>query len=236
MTLLKGTRMRTSWRVGVVAIGLGLVGAMTASGCLFIYYEDDCERTLTCPTAGSSGVTSSSSSSSGTGGAPPGCEGDPTIDAALVRDDCFAFARAGATAGGKGTKAAPFVSLQDAIDAVKSDGRRVLACADKAFSEEIVIPAGAEVYGGFDCAAWGWTEAARTTISPGAGKLPLKLTSGAGTTVLRSLGVIAADAVGSGASSIAAIIDGGASSPLSVEITPYFRTDAVRHEKSGKKN
>jgi hypothetical protein len=136
-----------------------------------------------------------------------------------VRDDCFAFASAGAATGGKGTKAAPFASLQDAIDAVKSDGRRVLACADQPFAEEIVIPAGAEVVGGFGCAAWGWTDAARTTIAPGAGKLPLKLTSGSGTTVLRSLVAVAANAVDPGASSIAAIIDGGASTPLSVEIT-----------------
>jgi hypothetical protein len=202
-----------------IVVGVGVLTAANALGCIDDhkeYYDPLTDPSLA--TWGTGG-SSSSSSSSGTGGTPATCDGDPTIESALVRDECFAFASADAAVGGKGTKAAPFASLQDAIDAVKSDGRRVLACADKAFSEEIVIPAGAEVYGGFDCAAWGWTDAARTTISPGAGKLPLKLTSGSGTTVLRSLGAVAADAVGSGASSIAAIVDGGASSPLSVEIT-----------------
>ena len=215
--------MRTTTHWLWASLGTIAAAGLLASAC--IYPTDDCALIYTCTGSGSVGSSSSSSSSStsssssGTGGAPASCDGDPTTDATLVRDDCFAFASAGAATGGKGTKASPFASLQEAIDAVKSDGRRVLACADQPFAEEIVIPAGAEVVGGFDCAAWGWTDAARTTIAPGAGKLPLKLTSGSGTTVLRSLGAVAADAVGSGASSIAAIIDGGSSSPLSVEFT-----------------
>lgn len=215
--------MRTTTHWLWASLGTIAAAGLLASAC--IYPTDDCALIYTCTGSGSVGSSSSSSSSStsssssGTGGAPASCEGDPTTDATLVRDDCFAFASAGAATGGKGTKAAPFASLQDAIDAVKSDGRRVLACADQPFAEEIVIPAGAEVVGGFDCAAWGWTDAARTTIAPGAGKLPLKLTSGSGTTVLRSLGAVAANAVDVGASSISAIIDGGASTPLSVEIT-----------------
>jgi hypothetical protein len=180
--------------------------------------DTDCQLNRNCD-PGPTGTGSSTSSTTSTGGIPSACEGDPTIDATLVRDECFVFASASGKTGGKGTKAAPFASLQQAIDAGKSDGRPVLACSDKTFAEEIVIPAGAEVYGGFDCAEWGWTEAARAMISPGAGKLPLRLTSGSRTTVLRNLSAVAADAVDLGASSIAAIIDGGTGSPLSVEIS-----------------
>jgi hypothetical protein len=208
----------------VLSALVGLLGSATllSAGCVddwAEYYQPLTNPKLATWGTSASSSSSSSSSSSGTGGTPATCDGDPTIDSALVRDECFAFASADAAVGGKGTKAAPFASLQDAIDAVKGDGRRVLACADKAFSEEIIIPAGGEVYGGFDCVAWGWTDAARTTISPGTGKLPLKLTSGSGTTALQSLAVVAADASASGTSSIAAIIDGGAASPLIVEIT-----------------
>jgi hypothetical protein len=207
---------------GIVFSPMMISAAVYLTGCF--RFDLDCELNpiLECGSwtpKGTGSTSSSSSSSSGTGGGPAGCEGDPTNDAGIVRDQCFAFASAGAATGGKGTKAAPFASLQEAIDAVKGDGRRVLACSDQPFAEEIVIPAGAEVVGGFDCAEWGWTDAARTTIAPGAGKLPLKLTSGSGTTVLRSLAAIAANAMASGASSIAAIVDGGGGSPLSVEIT-----------------
>lgn len=207
------------WLSGVMIV-LSAAALAHATGCIVSIDFEDCAvfPHAGCG-AGAGSSSSTSSSTTGTGGAPPGCAGDPTVDATIVRDECFAFASAGTAAGGKGTKAAPFASLQDAIDAAKSDGRRVLACSNKAFSEEIVIPAGAEVVGGFDCAAWAWTDAARTIIAPSAGKLPLKLTSGAGTTVLRSLGAVAADAVNAGASSIAAIVDGGTGKALSVEIT-----------------
>jgi hypothetical protein len=213
--------MRT-WVAGIVFSPLLISAAVYLTGCF--RFDLDCELNpiLECGSwtpKGTGGASSSSSSGSGTGGVPASCEGDPTNDAGIIRDDCFAFASASPATGGKGTKASPFASLQEAIDAVKNDGRRVLACADQPFAEEIVVPAGVEVVGGFDCTAWGWTDAARTTIAPGAGKLPLKLTSGTGTTVLRSLGAVAANAVNPGASSIAAIIDGGAGMPLSVELS-----------------
>jgi hypothetical protein len=93
--------MQARWIAGVFVVGLAVVGTMTASGCIFVYYEDDCERARDCPTGatGTGGMSSSSSgsgTSTGTGGMPPGCEGDPTTDGTLVREECGVFAQADA--------------------------------------------------------------------------------------------------------------------------------------------
>ena len=126
MSMLKGTRMRTTCVSGVFAVGLALAGAITAGGCF--HFEDDCELAHDCPTGSTGTSGTSTSSSSGTGGMPPGCEGDPTKDATLVREECGVFVAASAAVGGKGTKGSPYQSFAEAAGA--SDTKRIYACAE----------------------------------------------------------------------------------------------------------
>lgn len=204
MTLLKGTRMQKSWRVGFVATGLGLIGAMTVSGCLFVYYEDDCEQTLTCPTAGSSGVTSSSSSSSGTGGATPGCV--PSESEEPVANSCGVFVSSSLGMDGneadRGTKQKPFKSITAALK--KANVTRVYACAES-FSEPVIISTKVDLYGGLDCKSWDYVGATmKTQLTAAVDAVPLTLS---GDVNVDDFAITAADAAKDGGSSIAVIAD-----------------------------
>lgn len=190
-----------------VVIGVAALGALGLGGCFWGSEEAPCAGMDPCGFGGAN----VGSSTSGAGGMAPACFGDPTLDPAIVRDDCFVFASAGAAPGGNGTKALPFASVQAALDSTWAYGTGVITCADQEFAEEVVVFQGAKLYGGFDCSSWGWKPDARTTISPAPGKVPLRLTGGTTGlwTELRGLRAVARDAVDPGQSSIAAIFDRG---------------------------
>lgn len=198
----------------VVTFGLLSIAAGVGIGC-----QDragDCEKNLKCSTGsgGSGGSTSSSSgtggSASGTGGggSDPGCAGDPTMNAAIVKDDCGTFVSASAMAGGDGTKAKPFQTFAEAITA---GAQRLYVCAET-YNEttEVGFTGGVAIYAGFtDCTETGWTwmTASKATLNAPADKVGLKLSGG--TNHVENLDVVAASATVAGGSSVALLQDGG---------------------------
>ncbi|MGK3994038.1 hypothetical protein [Sorangium sp. So ce1024] len=179
------------------------VAALHLAGCWPLSYSERCEDDARyCAPPGGTG---------GAGGTDqpepdPTCDADPTEDPSTVRDQCAVFARAGAAAGGDGTKARPYASLSEAIE--KAKGKRVLACSVGAFSGSVTVGVAAEVIGGFDCnAGWTWSEEARSTIEGTANRPALTLTKGAAGAKLRSFKIVAADATEPGESSIGVAAD-----------------------------
>lgn len=70
------------------------------------------------------------------------------------------FASATGPSSGNGTAAAPYPSLQKAINLAAATHRRVLACADADFREAIILADGVTVLGAFHCAGNNWQYAA----------------------------------------------------------------------------
>ena len=202
MAFGKGTRMRATW-VGLFATGFGLAGTLTASGCIFVYYEDDCELAYDCPTAGTGGMSSSSTSGTGgTGGTPASCIPSESKDP--VADSCGVFVSSSLGLDGleadRGTQAKPFKSISAAL--TKAGAARVYACAES-FTEAVTISAAVELYGGLDCKSWKYVGAAKkTTLTAKAGDVPLEL---AGDATIEDFAIAAADATVDGGSSIAVI-------------------------------
>ena len=84
----------------------------------------------------------------------PACQGDPTLDPTLVKEECGLFVRGDPTdtdGSGAGTLAAPFKTLQAAIYAVP-DNKWIFVCTKNTFNEKVTIAKdNVAIYGGFDC-------------------------------------------------------------------------------------
>ncbi len=129
-------------------------------------------------------------------------EGDPRP---VPVDGCGVFARAGEDAGGSGRSDDPYTRLQDAID--HAEGRKVCACADKAFAEAVTLRAGIDVHGGYTCdGEWEKSADKKSTIVGPAGQVALTLTGEAGGANVQGFEIRAADAREPGASSIAVAV------------------------------
>jgi hypothetical protein len=171
--------------------------AVAQLGGCFYDTELTCENArVGCPSGGEGG--------SG-GGGNPACNADPTQDPAAVIDDCGVFVSTSAAPGGDGTREKPYAVLQEAID--NAGGKRVYACTSGAFAESVILGAGIEVIGGFDCdAEWTWSAEARSTIEGPAGAVALMLTEAANGAKVQSFAIRAASATVTGGSSIAVAV------------------------------
>jgi hypothetical protein len=202
-------RNENGWRV---SLGLATVaGLLAASGC----YEltSDCSLFACGPlgsgASSSSGTSSSSgasSSSGGDSGPPPSCIPSENMEA--VADGCGVFVSStGSDATGKGTQAAPYGTLTKAL----TKGSTLYACAGATpFSEQITVPAGTQLYGGLDCSSWKYVgDTTKTSITAGAGQVPVTLAMGSGAKLV-DLHVLAADVsmMNDGTSSIAVVANG----------------------------
>jgi hypothetical protein len=208
---MKDRNMRTMARK-LAWIGLVGAGMATYAGCGTAY--DDFYLELTNAKYGTSTSTgtgtSTSSSTTGTGGAPPSCEGDPTTDPSLVRDECGVFVQASAAAGGKGTKTSPFQTFEEAAGA--ADVKRIYACAETyAETAPIVFTGGVEIYAGFtECdkqSGWSWTAASKASLTGPADMVSLTLTGGANH--IENMNVTALNASIPGGSAVAMLVSGG---------------------------
>lgn len=156
-------------------------------------------------TGGGSGTTS------GTGGAlPSDCQGDPTKDPSIVRDDCGLFVDAATATNGDGTKAAPFKTLGEAI---AKGAARIFVCAgDYTETATLEIGGGVELYGAFGACPgagdWTWSADARASLSGAANKPVMRFSSGTAASALRGFNITAANATDPGASSIGVVADG----------------------------
>lgn len=183
--------------IGLAALSCALAGVAAAAGCrsaVADFYDPLTSGTSTGGTGGS-------------GGLPSDCQGDPTADPSLVRDDCGVFVDAATATNGNGTKASPFKSLAEAAGKNKS---RIFACAGK-YTETATVELlnGVEVYGGFGACPkagdWTWDAAKRAEVT-GPENLPVAHV-GMGATLIRSVDLTAPDATTPGVSSIAVIAD-----------------------------
>jgi hypothetical protein len=196
------------------AVGLYL------AGCWPLDYTEECkDDPRFCPSEATAG-----------GGAPdPTCDADPTENPTTVTDRCAVFARAGAGAGGNGTMAKPYGSLADAIANAK--GKRVLACSSEAFAESVMIEAGVEVIGGFDCnAGWTWSAEGRSAIEGPANRVALTLAEGASGAKVRGFKIRAADATEPGGSSIGVAVADIEAELARVDVTAGNGMDGARGE------
>ena len=130
--------------------------------------------------------------------------------------DCGVFASASAPAGGDGSRASPFDTLQAALDRAAGTALPVFACG-KEFVEHVHVPGGVVLYGALDCdAGWVWTSSKRTVLrpsgpapGPAGARSPSLLDPGSGT-VIEDVDVVAPDGAAPGVSSIAALANGTA--------------------------
>ncbi|MFO0589126.1 MAG: hypothetical protein U0441_16360 [Polyangiaceae bacterium] len=144
------------------------------------------------------------------------CEGDPTQDASLVKDDCGVFVKAGAV-DGDGTQDKPFGTF---ADAAKSGAAWVFACeGDYAETEGVVFGGDVAVYGGFTgcTAAWKWSADAKSKLTGPADAIAVSLTGG--TSFFTNVDITAADAEMDGGSSIAVLVNGGTAEIRNAELT-----------------
>ncbi len=129
-------------------------------------------------------------------GGEPSCE---PLDAAQVGEECEgAFVAAGSTAGGDGSRGAPFALLSEAI---ASGAKVIYACAGR-YDEPVVVPAGVALFGGLDCDEWRFDLEARSDLTSPPDTIPMTLANGSGTRV-EGWRVTARDAEVAGGSSVA---------------------------------
>jgi hypothetical protein len=177
--------------------GLSAAGAGGLSGCA---YPDDCRDERMCfppPKAPS----------------PSRCDGlEPS--AGPVVDECGVFVRVqGEDAPDRGTRDAPFKTLQYAIGQAQSRTlHHVFACGER-FNETVTLTSGIHVWGGRTCADGEWAFGGDlTTLAPEPAGLPLRVIANEdATSAIFGVRVVAADASASdGKSSIAVILSPGA--------------------------
>jgi hypothetical protein len=111
--------------------------------------------------------------------------------------------------GNPGTPDAPVASLSRAILLAEVGEPRVYACAEY-FHDEVTLPAGVSLYGGFFCEPGHWRHVGQpmlTTLHALTAATPLTLTgsAGDGQSVITDLDVQAVDATTAGGSSIAVL-------------------------------
>lgn len=188
--------------IGSAALASALAGLSgSVMGCRSAV--EDFLAPLTSGGAGGSGGTG------GSGGLPLDCQGDPTKDASLVRDECGLFVDQAVATTGDGTKAKPFKSLGEAAKKMPS---RIFVCAAGGPYEEtatIELANGIEVYGGFGAcpanADWTWDPEKRATVN-GPENVPVVHVS-MGASLIQSVNLTAPAATTAGASSIGIIAD-----------------------------
>lgn len=162
-------------------------------------------KMMTSSTTSSTSSQASTGASTSTGMVDPHCT---VLDGAEIAESCGTFVKPGGT--GNGTQAAPFGSIQDAIES--GNAKPIYVCAGT-FEEALAIPAGVTLNGGIDCdSGWKWRGSPaldkRTVVSPKANEIPLYVVmGGSGTSEVFGFSFVAKDAaVVNGASSIAVIV------------------------------
>jgi hypothetical protein len=114
-----------------------------------------------------------------------------------------------------GTQAQPLKTLAEALKQAQLGKRRVYACGEQ-FAEAVDLPAGTSLFGGFKCEE-GWRyrgEDRRATIAPAPGLIALRWRGGEGASLVGGVNVRSADATEPGGSSIAVLVELGATGTM----------------------
>ena len=166
-------------------------------------------------TSTNSVTTASSMMASSSTGIDPGCAGEIVEGLSaeeskrLISDECGIFVQVDATAATEeGTQAAPYKSLQTAIDKA-GNSKRVYVCANATtpYAEAVTVSAAVEVYGGFECdKGWVFKTATRSLLTGAAQQVTLTLTESAGGARIEGFKITSANATVKGESSVAVAV------------------------------
>lgn len=198
--------MRPSRLLAFSLLPLTSLGA-TALGCYDA--KNDCNL-FDCG-AGGGTTTTTSGTGGGTGGGGGGTPTEcvPSEATGPVAGGCGVFVSPDGADGNPGTKEKPMATLGAAAEKAKDAGKRVYACA-KTFTEAATIATDVTIYGGLDCdKAWEYSNSNRTEWTAGADEIPLHIGAGISFTLL-DVNVTAHDASTPGTSSIAILVENGA--------------------------
>ncbi len=110
------------------------------------------------------GDSPSARSDGGDAASREGCSratlGDPAVDPCAIDEAIGVFVSPGATEEGDGTRARPFLSLEQALAATRGDRKRIYVCATAGdYTATVTLNAAdsnREIYGSFDCASWAY--------------------------------------------------------------------------------
>jgi hypothetical protein len=138
-------------------------------------------------TGGSSGTGASGGTdggagvggSSGSGGDGGGCDTSksPSEESCLVDESYAVFVSATGSDSADGSKGTPFATIEKAMETAKAASKIVLACND-AFTAPVSLTSahnGTKAYGGFKCSDWSYESAKKTSVTPSAEGIALKL-------------------------------------------------------------
>ncbi|MFO0611527.1 MAG: hypothetical protein U0414_02980 [Polyangiaceae bacterium] len=204
---------------------LTVLAALSGVGCSTYCSQHGCDGAggaggATSSSASSQTSTSTSSISSSSTGVVMDCL--PTLTAGPKDDTCGVFVDPNAGSdGAAGTMAAPQKTLGAAL-ITWIPGKAIYVC-DGALTdtEPLTVQPGVIVYGGLDCGA-GYrvkSDAARTTLAPKAGAIPLTLTGGAAATELHQLAITATADTAPGSSAIGVVVGDVSATLERVDIT-----------------
>ncbi len=154
--------------------------------------------------AGGNGTGGGTGGQGGEGGSVIPAECNPT-EGQPVGADCGVFVKSGSN--GDGTQASPFGSITGAVQGIGS-ATRIYVCGGDTFTGSVELPGGVSLYGGFDCTAWSYGDAApKPTINGDVEEPALKIME-SGTSVVQSMKIESPDAGTAGSSSIAVMVSG----------------------------
>ena len=133
---------------------------------------------------------------------------EPADDACVIHEDFGVFVSPDGDDGSAcGTRSSPCASIGQGMSRAKALGKRVYACAAPlAYQEAVVVDSqldGITVYGGFDCSDWSYLSTTRTRVAPAAPNVALSINDVTQGVRFVDMHFTSADAISSGASSIA---------------------------------
>ncbi|MBL9022755.1 MAG: hypothetical protein JNL21_11190 [Myxococcales bacterium] len=203
---------RSSFLLGVWLAASPVI-ALCASGCAEGNDAGTGGESGTGPTTTTTGATTTASTTSSTTAATTstGPTSSCTPDEGLPVDaTCGLFVQPSAPAGGDCSQSSPCRTLSEAVARVTIDSFRVYVCSEE-LVESATVPAGVELYGGFDCeAGWSWSLDGRTPWTAGPDEIPLRTQGAAFPIVVSGFDIEAQSATIPGGSSVAILADGGA--------------------------
>jgi hypothetical protein len=132
----------------------------------------------------------------------------PSVEDCLIDEQYGVFVSPmGDDLTGNGTRAAPYATLGTATKAAVSRSLRVYACDQgSGYAEQVVLPEGMKVHGGFDCIDWTYGTTRRAVVhAPTSPALTIHAVSTG--VLVEDVEFDAPDAAGIGESSIGALID-----------------------------
>jgi hypothetical protein len=133
----------------------------------------------------------------------------PSVEGCLIDEQYGVFVSpVGDDSTGTGTRRAPYATIGTAIKAAAAQNLRIYACdIGVGYDEQLVLPDGTRLFGGFDCIDWAYSTTRRAIVRAPASPA-LAIHAALVGVLVEDIEVDAPDAVTPGGSSIGALIEG----------------------------